>query len=65
MNKLKILLGMVTLLTISIASAQVTTSDGEVIAGSPYVDDKYKDGMIYLATRTIQLRYATTLIRIS
>jgi hypothetical protein len=47
-NKLKFILGMVTVLfTISIASAQVTTSSGEVIAGSPYVDDKYKDGMIY------------------
>ena len=29
------------------ANAQVTTSSGETIAGSPYVDDKYKDGMIY------------------
>ena len=47
MNKLKFLLGMVTMFTISIASAQVTTSSGETIAGSPYVDDKYKDGMIY------------------
>jgi hypothetical protein len=47
MNKLKFLLGMVTMFTISMASAQVTTSSGEVIAGSPYVDDKYKDGMIY------------------
>jgi hypothetical protein len=48
MNKLKFILGMVTVLfTISIGSAQVTTSSGEVIAGSPYVDDKYKDGMIY------------------
>ena len=47
MNKLKFLLGMVTLFTISMANAQVTTSSGETIAGSPYVDDKYKDGMIY------------------
>ena len=47
MNKLKFILGMVTMFTISMASAQVTTSSGEVIAGSPYVDDKYKDGMIY------------------
>jgi len=47
MNKLKFLLGMVTMFTISMANAQVTTSSGETIAGSPYVDDKYKDGMIY------------------
>src|SRR5215204_5809364 len=52
MNKLKFILGMVTLLfTISIASAQVTTSSGEVIAGSPYVDDKYKDGTIYFGDK--------------
>lgn len=47
MNKLKFILGMVTIFTISIASAQVTTSTGETIAGSPYMDDKYKDGIIY------------------
>ena len=50
MNKMKSLLGMVTVFTISMASAQVKTSDGEVIAGSPYTDDKYKDGMIYYGT---------------
>jgi hypothetical protein len=33
--------------TISLANAQVTTSTGEAIAGSPYMDDKYKDGTIY------------------
>ena len=49
-NKLKSILGMVTMFTISIASAQVKTSDGEVIAGSPYTDDKYKDGVIYYGT---------------
>ena len=50
MNKMKSLLGMVTVFTISMASAQVKTSDGEVIAGSPYTDDKYKDGIIYYGT---------------
>lgn len=33
--------------SISMASAQMTTSTGEPIAGSPYMDDKYKDGIIY------------------
>lgn len=47
MNKLKFLFGMVTMFTISMASAQVTTSTGEAVAGSPYMDDKYKDGIIY------------------
>ena len=47
MNKLKFILGMVMMFTISMSSAQVKTSTGEEIAGSPYVDDKYKDGMIY------------------
>ena len=46
-NKLKLILGMVTMFTISTASAQVTTATGEAIAGSPYMDDKYKDGVIY------------------
>ncbi len=50
MNKMKSLLGMVTVFTISMASAQVKTSDGEVIAGSPYTDDKYKEGIIYYGT---------------
>ena len=50
MNKMKSLLGMVTVFTISMATAQVKTSDGEVIAGSPYTDDKYKDGIIYYGT---------------
>jgi len=50
MNKMKSILGMVTVFTISMASAQVKTSDGEVIAGSPYTDDKYKDGVIYYGT---------------
>ena len=60
MNKLKFILGMVTVLfTISIASAQVTTSSGEVIAGSPYVDDKYKDGVIYYGDKNyiVPIRY--------
>src|SRR5688572_2269843 len=59
MNKLKFLLGMVTMFTISMASAQVTTSDGEQIAGSPYVDDKYRDGMIYYGDKnySVPIRY--------
>lgn len=47
MNKLKFILSMVTVFTISLANAQVTTSTGEAVAGSPYMDDKYKDGTIY------------------
>jgi hypothetical protein len=60
MNKLKFILGMVTMLfTITTVSAQVTTATGEVIAGSPYVDDKYKDGMIYYGDKNYQapIRY--------
>jgi hypothetical protein len=60
MNKMKSILGMVTVFTISMASAQVKTSDGEVIAGSPYTDDKYKDGIIYYGTdknQTAPIRY--------
>ena len=47
MNKLNFILGLAMMFTISITSAQVTTSTGEPIAGSPYIDDKYKDGVIY------------------
>ena len=47
MNKTKFILGLVTMFTISMASAQVKTSTGEPIEGSPYMDDKYKDGMIF------------------
>ncbi|HMG91977.1 MAG TPA: hypothetical protein VK589_18100 [Chryseolinea sp.] len=60
MNKLKFILGMVTMLfTISIASAQVTASNGEEIAGSPYMDDKYKEGMIYYGDKNYKapIRY--------
>jgi hypothetical protein len=58
-NKLKFILGMVTMFTISVASAQVTASNGEEIAGSPYVDDKYRDGIIYYGDKnqTAPIRY--------
>ena len=53
MNKLKFILSMATMLfTISIASAQVKGSDGVEIAGSPFLDDKYKDGMIHIGDKT-------------
>lgn len=58
-NKLKLILGMVMIFTISTASAQVTASNGETIAGSPYVDDKYKEGIIYYGDKnqTASIRY--------
>ena len=53
MNKLKFILSMATMLfTISIASAQYKGSDGVEIAGSPFLDDKYKDGMIHMGDKT-------------
>lgn len=60
MTKLKFLLSMVTIFTISMANAQVTTTvNGETILGTPYTDDKYKDGTIYYGdkSQTAQIRY--------
>jgi len=58
-TKLKFILGLATMFTISMANAQVKTSTGEPIAGSPYMDDKYKDGVIYYGDKNQQapIRY--------
>jgi len=59
-SKLKLLFGVALLLPIGVVSAQTTTtSNGETINGSPYVDDKYKDGVIYYGDKnyTAPIRY--------
>jgi hypothetical protein len=59
MNKLKLLLGIVTMFTITVASAQVKTATGDPVTGSPYMDEKYKDGVIYFGDKnqTAPIRY--------
>lgn len=59
MSKLNFLVGAVLLLTHSVACAQGTAVNTASIAGTPYVDDKYVDGVIYYGDKslTTSMRY--------
>ena len=50
MSKIKILYGAVWMFTIAIASAQTSTA---TVNGSPYLDEKYVEGTIYYANKTL------------
>lgn len=58
-NKFNFLLGVVSLFTFTVASAQVSATGGEAIDGTPYINDAYVEGVIYYASKnhTAPIRY--------
>lgn len=59
MDKFRILLGFACLLTTAVVNAQTSTASVDNIKGTPYLDEKFVDGVIYYASKTLSapIRY--------
>jgi hypothetical protein len=58
-SKFNFVSGVMLLLTLTVANAQVVATNGEAIDGSPYLNDKYENGVIYYSntSHTAPIRY--------